>query len=94
MSDNQQQQREVHYAGSVQGVGFRYTARSLAAGFGVTGFVRNLPDGRVLLVVEGGAGEIGGFLDAIKAEMTTYIRDVRETTRPATGRFHAFEIRH
>ena len=54
----------------------------------MTGFVRNLPDGRVHLVVEGDAGEIDGFLEAIKAEMTTYIRDVQETTRPATGRFH------
>ena len=40
--------------GRVQGVGFRYTVRSLAVGFDVTGFVRNLPDGRVHLVVEGG----------------------------------------
>jgi acylphosphatase len=94
VSDHQQEQREIHYVGSVQGVGFRYTVRSLAARFGVTGFVRNLPDGRVHLVVEGPAGEIGEFLDAIKAEMTTYIRDVQETPRPATGRFHAFEIRH
>ncbi len=89
-----EQQREIHYAGRVQGVGFRYTVRSLAARFDVTGFVRNLPDGRVHLVVEGGAGEIDGFLQAIKAEMTMYIRDIQETTRPATRRFHAFEIRH
>jgi acylphosphatase len=94
VSDQQQQQREVHYAGSVQGVGFRYTVRSLAARFDVTGFVRNLPDGRVHLVVEGAADEVVVFLDAVRAEMTTYIRDVQETTRPATGRFHAFEIRH
>jgi acylphosphatase len=94
VSDHQQQQREIHYAGSVQGVGFRYTVRSLAARFDVTGFVRNLPDGRVHLVVEGAAGEINDFLDAIKAEMTTYIRDVQDMPRPATGWFHAFEIRH
>ena len=93
MSD-QEQQREIHYAGRVQGVGFRYTVRSLAARCDVTGFVRNLPDGRVHLVVEGGAGEIEDFLQAIKAEMNTYIGDVQETTRPATGRFPAFEIRH
>ena len=55
---------EVYYAGRVQGVGFRYTVRSLAARFDVTGFVRNLPDGRVHLVVEGDAGEIDAFLEA------------------------------
>ena len=94
MSEHEREQREIDYAGTVQGVGFRYTVRSLAGRFGVTGFVRNLPDGRVHLVVEGAAGEIDAFLDEIKAEMTTYIRDVQETIRPATGRFHAFEIRH
>jgi acylphosphatase len=94
VSDHDQQQREIQYAGRVQGVGFRYTVRSLAARFDVSGFVRNLPDGRVLVVVEGDAGEIAGFLDAIKAEMPSYIRDVQETIRPATGRFLAFEIKH
>ena len=84
----------VHISGIVQGVGFRYTARSLAMQYAVTGFVRNLPDGRVLMLVEGAVGEIDGLLDAVKAEMTTYIRDVQETTRPATGRFPTFEIRH
>jgi acylphosphatase len=88
------QQREVHYAGRVQGVGFRYTVRSLAAGFAVTGFVRNLPDGRVHMVVEGDAAEVDALLDAIKAEMAQYIAGVHETDRPATGRFPSFEIRH
>jgi acylphosphatase len=88
------EQREIHYAGRVQGVGFRYTVRSLAAQLDVTGFVRNLPDGRVELVVEGDRGEVGELADAVKAEMSRYIRDVQETTRPATGRFCAFEIRH
>ena len=94
MSEYDREQREIHYVGSVQGVGFRYAVRSLAARFDVTGFVRNLPDGRVHLVVEGHVREVDGLLDAIKAEMTTYIRDVQETTRPAAGRFPMFEIRH
>ena len=87
MSQSDRQQREVYYAGSVQGVGFRYTVRSLAGRFEVTGFVRNLPDGRVHLVVEGEAAEVDAFLDAVKAEMGYYIGDVEETARPATGRF-------
>src|SRR5688572_25537300 len=43
--------KQVFYSGRVQGVGFRYTAKQLAAGFDVTGWVRNLPDGRVELLV-------------------------------------------
>jgi acylphosphatase len=92
--EHDREQREVLYAGKVQGVGFRYTVRALAERFEVTGFVRNLSDGRVHLVVEGAVGEIDGFLDEVKAEMTTYIRDFQEITRPAAGTFARFEIRH
>jgi acylphosphatase len=94
VSHSDRQQREVYYAGRVQGVGFRYTVRSLAGGFDVTGFVRNLSDGRVQLVVEGDVAEIDGILAAIKAEMAYYIGEVQETVRPATGRFQSFEIHH
>src|SRR5471030_2081507 len=48
---------KVFYSGRVQGVGFRYTARTVAAGFEITGYVRNLPDGRVELVAEGDDSE-------------------------------------
>ncbi len=88
------EQREVFYAGRVQGVGFRYTVRSLAGQFDVAGFVRNLPDGRVQLVVEGEKEEIVEFLQTIRAEMSYYIADVQELVRPASGSFSLFEIRH
>jgi acylphosphatase len=42
---------QVFYEGHVQGVGFRFTVRHIAKGFDVTGWVRNLPDGRVELQV-------------------------------------------
>lgn len=89
-----QQQREVYYAGRVQGVGFRFTVRALAVGFDVTGYVRNLPDGRVHLVVEGTPREVDALLGAIKQEMAHYIAEVRQSVMPATGRFSSFEIRH
>ena len=90
----EQRQREVYYAGNVQGVGFRYTVRCAAAGLDVTGFVRNLPDGRVHLVAEGPPDQIAALLDAVKAEMGYYIRETSETERAATGRFRSFEVRH
>ena len=94
MSQLEQQRREVYYSGRVQGVGFRFTVRAIASRFAVSGFVRNLPDGRVHLVVEGSAGEIDRFLDAIQAEMRHYIAAADQTAGPATGRFKAFEIRY
>jgi acylphosphatase len=92
--ESELQQREVYYSGHVQGVGFRYTVRSLAVQFSVTGYVRNVPNGQVQLVVEGDRSETLQFLDAIRKEMSYYIQDVREMTRPATGKFLSFEIRH
>ena len=88
------QQREVYYEGVVQGVGFRYTACRVAARFGVTGYVRNLPDGRVLLVAEGPPEELDRFVAAVAAAMERYIEQVQETTRPATGRFRDFGVRY
>ena len=41
---------QIFFSGTVQGVGFRFTAERLARRFPVTGFVRNLEDGRVEVV--------------------------------------------
>jgi acylphosphatase len=91
--DKEIEQREVIYSGNVQGVGFRYTTRSLAKGFAITGYVKNLPDGGVQVVAEGTRSEIEAFLSAIQSEMSGYLRDFRQTTRPASGRFMGFDIR-
>jgi acylphosphatase len=87
------QRRDVCYSGRVQGVGFRYTVRELAGGFDVKGYVKNLPDGRVQLVLEGAPDEVQGLLNAVRAEMRRHITSVEETCSPATGRFQGFEIR-
>jgi acylphosphatase len=56
----------VLYSGRVQGVGFRYTVKTVALGFEVTGAVRNLPDGRVELSAEGTKEELEAFQQAIR----------------------------
>ena len=70
------ERRRVWFSGRVQGVGFRYTCRTLARGFDVAGWVRNLADGRVELVAEADATELDAFLAAIQQEMSPFIRDV------------------
>lgn len=85
--------REVVYRGHVQGVGFRFTVRSLAFQFRVTGYVANLPDGGVRLIVEGESGETDRFLAAISAEMGDFIRETTVEESPAQGEFQGFEIR-
>lgn len=55
----------VHFSGTVQGVGFRYSCRRIAMGFDVTGWVKNLDDGRVEMWVQGDPGEVAEFLKAV-----------------------------
>jgi len=84
--------REVLYRGHVQGVGFRYSTRSIAARYAVTGFVKNLADGRVQLVVEGSAVEVDALLDEIARSMSDHIHEVQQRRDAATGAFDRFEI--
>lgn len=88
------ERRTVLYAGRVQGVGFRYTTQGIARRYDVTGYVRNLPDGRVELVAEGDRNELAAFLDDVRERMRTHIRDEKIDRGPANGEFGAFEIRH
>jgi len=88
-----QEQRIVFFAGSVQGVGFRYTAVRTAGRYAVTGHVRNLPDGRVECVVEGEPGEIDRFLADLAGRMSGYIDSQQQRTTPYTGRFGSFSVR-
>lgn len=69
--------RRVFYEGRVQGVGFRWTTKNLARGYEVTGSVRNLPDGRVELLVSGEVDEVEAFLEAIaESDLKSLIKKV------------------
>ncbi|MGV3607144.1 MAG: acylphosphatase [Planctomycetaceae bacterium] len=83
---------EVHYSGRVQGVGFRVNARQIARRFQVTGFVKNLEDGRVQLRAEGEEGEVKAFLGAVVDSMERNISGTTVSDVPASGRFLSFEI--
>lgn len=87
------QRRIVHFQGRVQGVGFRYTTRQIAAGFPVTGYVENLPDGRVRLVCEGDPQTLETFIEAVRSQMDHYISSVQISTEAATGEFSGFGVR-
>jgi len=84
---------QVYYEGTVQGVGFRYTTRVLAAGFEVTGTVRNLPDGRVELIAEGLKAELTAFQQAIReSELGHFIRKEEVAWQAPQGGLRGFEI--
>ena len=84
---------QVLYAGTVQGVGFRYSVKRLASGFELTGMVRNLPDGRVELVVEGAKEELSAFQQAIReSELGHFVRKEEVAWQEAQGNLSGFEI--
>lgn len=83
----------VFFVGTVQGVGFRYTALNISRNFKMSGWVRNRSDGRVELVAEGEAEELENFLRAIGDEMSGYVDRVERTWENASGEFGNFEIR-
>lgn len=67
--------RHVFYEGRVQGVGFRWTTKNVARGYDVTGWVKNLPDGRVELQVCGESEEVEAFLEAIaESDLKSHIK--------------------
>jgi acylphosphatase len=84
---------KVLYSGRVQGVGFRYTAKTVATGFEITGTVRNLSDGRVELLAEGAREELEAFHAAIKdSGLAGFIRDEQLEWSDAHNEFKGFEI--
>ena len=87
--------QRIYYSGRVQGVGFRYSVKQIAAGFDVVGGVRNLPDGRVELEASGDGAEVAAFLEAIShSHLATYIRQAEQTGIEPGANAVGFEIRH
>ncbi len=87
-------QIHVFYSGGVQGVGFRYTAYHLATALGVTGWVRNLSDGRVELLAEGEDDKIAQLLTALNDHFHFEIRDQQVERLSASGALKKFSILH
>jgi acylphosphatase len=85
-------QYDIRFTGTVQGVGFRYTTRGLAADHDVSGWVRNEPDGSVRCVVEGASEELDRFLAAVRDAMSGCIVEVSVQKEAATGGFTNFTI--
>jgi acylphosphatase len=85
----------VFYSGRVQGVGFRFTVESIALSLGgITGWVRNLPDGRVELIAEGEEEKITNFLKEIREGiMKRYIVKEDIIWEPYRKQFGDFQIR-
>jgi len=79
--------------GRVQGVGFRYFAIRAAAGCGVVGTVRNMPDGSVEAIAEGSEEAVEEFrLELARGPSYAHVTTVDETPLQPTGRYRGFNV--
>jgi len=84
--------RLVHYSGRVQGVGFRATAVEIASGYPVTGWVKNLADGRVELLVEGPEEDVMKFLQAVRTRWKGNIEKEQIEAKEPSGKYRGFVV--
>lgn len=82
--------KHIIFSGYVQGVGFRFTANSMAKRYELTGFVRNSADGKVEMLVQGEAADIDDCIEDLQQTFT--IRDVQVNQVPVNPSLTDFRI--
>lgn len=81
-------------SGRVQGVGYRFFVAEQAHRLGLTGYVRNLPDGEVEVVAEGEEAVLHQLLSALwKGPPAARVTGVQAIWEVASGEFRSFDIR-
>ena len=85
---------QVHilYLGTVQGVGFRYTAQQLAMDFKLTGWVKNLKDGSVEILAQGSRPSIEKLQQNLEKHFEEFIKSKKVTTNESTSDFKDFKV--
>ncbi|MBI4532178.1 MAG: acylphosphatase [Candidatus Latescibacteria bacterium] len=80
-------------SGVVQGVGFRFFTRRIALGYGMTGYVRNLPDGRVEIAAEGDRSLLIAFCDEVRrGPRWSHVTGMQVEWKEPKGEFGEFTI--
>ena len=86
--------KQLRITGRVQGVGFRYSMAEEARRLGVTGWVRNRPDGTVEAVVDGAPDAVSAMLVwAHRGPPGARVSEVETAEVEASGGFERFEMR-
>ena len=87
--------QKLIYSGHVHGVGFRYSVKQIAAGYDVTGTVRNLPDGRVELFLQGEPEEMSAMeQEILKSHLKGFIKTVENYDVVVENGLRGFIIAH
>jgi acylphosphatase len=85
---------QIYVSGWVQGVGFRWFAQRLAEGWGIQGWVRNLPDGRVEVFAQADRDALNAFCDRLREGPSHgSVDDLTIETVSVDHKLHRFQIR-
>ena len=84
----------IRFFGQVQHVGFRYTALYLARKDYLTGWVKNLSDGSVLLEAQGGTAQLRKFLIQLKSQKHLHIEKSTIAVLPLQPYERGFHVQH
>jgi len=84
--------KHVIFSGTVQGVGFRFTAHRMAGRHQLTGYVRNLSDGTVEMLAQGKPEDIDACIKDIKNSLPGHVRDMDIEKVPPNPKYADFII--
>lgn len=86
--------KHIFISGRVQGVGFRHFTRVNAEKLNISGWVKNLPDGRVEAVFDGEEENVRELIDRCKeGPKAGYVKSMEEKEIKEKGTSKGFEVR-
>ncbi|MGD0274885.1 MAG: acylphosphatase [Syntrophales bacterium] len=94
-TNNIHSNKRVHVviSGRVQGVNFRYATEQKAQSLGLTGWVRNLHDGRVEAIFEGQANAVDAMVEWCRTgPPIARVTGIEKSEEPYMGQFDDFRI--
>ena len=86
--------KKINYKGRVQGVGFRWNTEKAVHSFDVTGYVKNLPNGSVEVLLEGCSGEVLKAEKLVEERMRGYWADKESEVLPGDHHWQEFKIHY
>ena len=84
--------KHIIFSGTVQGVGFRFTAHRIARRYDLVGFVKNLPDDSVEMLAQGAADDVDNCLRDISESFAGYLKDTDINDTPPNLQYNEFKI--